>query len=280
METGSKYLAKYLKYKTKYQSLKHIHLQQGGDKHTKYIGLNILKLSFVGKSYYSFFKKTLKPYNYIKNQDGFNLSFCSIDKNKQLYCVRFLGHVAAYFNEDIIPGNYSNISRQFIEKKLDRQIKFGKNFFWNCWTDTLLDNTVFFVGSYKNGKIFIDKKIKPYIISNEKAFTNINEGLLKYNDIRVVNINNEIYCYDGLITSIYGIKIIDNAIHIPINMDNDVYKKYFFYFKKKICSKCDNVNSSDDISNSDSLSTSTSMNDEKCFYKIIQYIHLYLELNF
>ena len=201
--------------------------------------LNILN---VGKFYYNFFNKNLKKYFYLKDQDGFNMSCCKLDNNYELYCVRYLGTVPAYFGEEVIPGNFSQFSYNYIKKKIgERNIKIGKNFFWNNWNN-LLDNSIFFVASYKNNTFQINKNIKPYIISNKFAYTNINENTLKYNDIRLFKIKNNIYCYDGLITSIYQIKIINNQIYIPINMDDEIYKTEFFYFKNKICSKSEDSN--------------------------------------
>ena len=199
-------------------------------------------------TYYDFFEKTLKKYNYIRNQYGFNMSMCKLDNNMELYCVRYLGTIPAYFDEEIIPGNYSNTSKKFIKAKTDANIKFGKNFFWNSWTETLLDNTIFFVGSYKNKKLIVNYNIKPYIISNKHALTNINEGTLKYNDVRLCNLNNKIYCYDGLITSIYEVKVIENTIYVPLFMDEPIYESHHFYFKNKLCNtnKLCNINTNDE----------------------------------
>ena len=197
----------------------------------------------VGKFYYKFFNNKLKKYHFMRNQDGFNISSCKLDDKMELYCVRYLGTIPAYFDEEVIPGNFSLQSKEYIKEKLgNKKIKFGKNFFWNSWTETLLDNTIFFVGSYTNNSLIINEKIEPYIISNKFAFTNINEGTIKYNDVRLFNIDDNIYCYDGLITSIYQIKIINNKIYIPINLDDDVYKKNHFNFYNKLCIKCENQN--------------------------------------
>ena len=164
----------------------------------------------VGKYYYDFFEKNLKKYNYIRKQDGFNMACCKLDDDNELYCLRYLGTIKAYFGEEIIPGNFSNIPINYSNKysnSNDRNIKIGKNFFWNNWKD-LIDNTIFFVGSFKNNILKINENIKPFVIHNKYALTNINEKTLKYTDVRLFKIKNDIYCYDGLITSIYQIKII------------------------------------------------------------------------
>ena len=59
------------------------------------------------------------------------------------------------------------------------------------------------------------------------------------NDFRVVNINGNIYCYDSVISAIFNVKIINNKIYIPLNLDDDIYEKEFFYFKKNLCSDID-----------------------------------------
>lgn len=253
------YQDKYLKYKYKYLTLKETinnnHLIGGSKNKIKKrkISRTIKEpfdIHFVGKSYYDFFKKTLKDYHYLKNQDGFNISACKLDDETELYCLRFLGTIPAYFGEEIIPGNFSNISKKFIENKLKLEekniykanMKYGKNFFWNSWNDTLIDNTIFFVGSYKNGKLIINTNIKPYVISNEKAFNKISEKILIMNDFRLININGKIYCYDSLISSILEIKIINNNIYIPLYLDDPIFEKNFFYFKKKLCSAIDTNN--------------------------------------
>lgn len=195
----------------------------------------------IGKFYYKFLTNKLKKYNFLRNQDGFNISCCKLDDNQELYCVRYLGSVAAYFDEEIIPGNFSYYSKKFIDgKPTTKKISYGKNFMWNSWNETLLDNTIFFVASYENNNFKINENIEPYVISNKTAYTSINTTIaLKYSDVRLFKINNDIYCYDGLISSIYQIKIINNKIYVPLNLDDDVYNTNYFYYNNKLCSTCD-----------------------------------------
>jgi hypothetical protein len=204
------------------------------------------KILFIN-SYLQFFDKKIKAYNYIKNQYGFNMSVCKLDDTSELYCIRYLGTIPAYFGEDIIPGNFSGYSKTYIQTKIDEEkkrnitnkfinsLKIGKNFFWNSWNSTLLDNSIFFVGSYNNGVIDVNYEIEPYVISNKFALTNINHDMLKYNDVRIIKIKKKNYCYDSLISSIYEIKIINNKIYIPLFMDEPIYTTEFFYFKNKLC---------------------------------------------
>ena len=194
----------------------------------------------VGGDYINFFKENLKPYYYIKNQDGFNISFCKINNKEELYCIRYLGPIEAYFGEPFIPGNYSK-NKNYIKKNIKKNIKYGTNFIWNSWTDKLFDNSIFFVGSFNNKKININTNIKPYVLSNEKALTNIKSSLFTYNDIRLFNNNNHIYCYDGMITSIYEIVIINNKIIISKNL-NDISKTEInLYFNNKICNESNKI---------------------------------------
>jgi hypothetical protein len=108
------------------------------------------------------------------------MSSCNFNENEQMYCERFLGTVPAYFGEKIIPGNFSGKSEKYLEsKKINKFTKIGKNYFWNNWNETLLDNAIFFIGSYDGEKFEVNEEIEPYVISNKYAFTNINENAIK-----------------------------------------------------------------------------------------------------
>ena len=202
--------------------------------------MSVKQYTYVGK-YYKKYLEELKPYYYIKNQSGFNMSVCPLSGNEELYCIRILGTLMAYFGEDIIPGNYSNEQSYIANKLKNTNIKRGKNFFWNSWNRDLIDNTIFFVGHYTNNKLILNEKIKPYVIHNRIALTNENEGMFKYADVRLINYKNNIYCYDGMMTSIYQIKIINNTIYISTDLGDPIFEKEYFYFKNKICSKCDEL---------------------------------------
>jgi hypothetical protein len=152
---------------------------------------------------------------------------------KKNYIVRYLGPIEAYFGEPFIPGNYSK-NKNYIKQNIKTNINYGINFIWNSWTDKLFDNSIFFVGNFNNNKININTNIKPYVLSNEKALTNIKSSIFTYNDIRLFNNNNHIYCYDGMITSIYEIVIINNKIFISKYL-NDLPKEIKLYFNNKIC---------------------------------------------
>ena len=242
---------KYIKYKTKYIDL-FINQKGSGQRYISSI-LKINHLIYPSIKYNQFFTDiNLKKYYHIKNQDGFNIASCKLNDTQEIYCIRYLGTIYAYFEDEIIPGNFSNLDINFIKTKISEEklkiTKIGKNFFWNSWNDNLIDNTIFFVGSYSDGKFNIDTKIEPFIIHNKIALTNLNEGKIKYNDIRLFNNNNKIYCYDSLITSIYEIGIINNKIQINFSFDKTKDNK--LYIKNKLCSKCDNTK-----------------DDENCFIK-------------
>ena len=186
----------------------------------------------VGEDYYSFFNKVLKPYNYIKNQDGFNMSSCNIDENNIMFCVRYLAPIQAYFDEPFIPGNYSE-NKSYCKKQYPN-VDYGENFFWNSWLSTLIDNTIFFTGTYKNNKIIINKDIEPLVIKDKRALTKI-EFNLKFTDIRLINLNNKVFCHDALISSIFEIKIINNKISAYFSLQEKDYFKYGLEFYNKIC---------------------------------------------
>lgn len=173
-----------------------------------------------GDKYHKFFRKTLKKYNYIKHQDGFNMSLLRLEKNKYLFCIRVLGIIPVYFGEEVIPGNNANLKFKLDIYRKDK-ISYGKNFFWNNWNRFLIDNSIFFVG-YLDDETFdfkIDKKIKPFVVSNYS----INIPNYFYSDIRLFKSRNKIFCYDGFISSI-----------IEISIKNDEIKGGFYLAEGKV----------------------------------------------
>lgn len=204
-------------------------------------------MNFIGENYHSFLNKNLKKYNYINNQDGFNMSFIPIDDKYYLFCIRLLGIIPAYFGEEIKPGNCCNtyIQTKLTKDKLET-IDFGNNFFWGSWTKNLIDNSIFFVGEIKkvNGKhkIIINEKIKPYVITNSPIFLNnkISETFF-YSDIRLFNYKKKILCYDGFVSGIYEIKISNNKIYTSFNITNeDFYKENILYHRTSLCNNIRN----------------------------------------
>ena len=170
-------------------------------------------ISTFGDKYHKFLGEMVKPYNYIRGQDGFNMGMIRIGENKYLFCVRVLGVIPAYFGEPIVPGNYSG-SEKYIREKLGKnvanKISFGKNFFWGEWNKSLIDNTIFFVG-YLDSKTLnfeIDTKIKPYAIMNYP----IKDLKYFYSDVRLFQFRDKIFCYDGYISGIYQITIENSQI--------------------------------------------------------------------
>lgn len=199
-------------------------------------------MNFIGENYHSFIKENTKKYEYIDNQDGFNMSFIEISNDEYLFCIRCLGTIPAYFGEEIIPGNYS-LNKDYIKKKIkDKEllslIDFGKNFFWGSWTSTLLDNTIFFVGKLEkqDKKIFFkpNRNIKPYVISNFPIFIkNKKSKDFFYSDVRLIKYDNKILCYDGFVSGIYEIVIKNNKIFTAFKFTNKI--TYLFYLKTNIC---------------------------------------------
>ena len=76
------------------------------------------------------FTKYLKPYYYVKNQNGFNVALCQLphQKNKFLCSLRMLGTIPAYFGEQVIPGNYSDMEH-LASIQNTNYISIGKHFF-------------------------------------------------------------------------------------------------------------------------------------------------------
>ena len=203
----------------------------------------------VGLSYHNFFYNNLEKYQYIKNQDGFNMSMVKIPKtNKFLFCTRLLGVIPAYFGKEIIPG-FTDENKAYLEKKLPaemfKKLAFGKNFFWGNWANnSTIDNVIFFVGSYKDGNLIIDENIKPLAFTNLPIFfEGRKSGQYVYTDIRLFSHENKMLCYDSYMTSIYEFKVHNNEILTSIKkVDNPLFKKYYFYFQHSFC---DNIKEDD-----------------------------------
>lgn len=209
--------------------------------------MNLQSFIYVGDFYKKFLETKMKSYNYIKGQDGFNMAMCRIKKNKCLFSIRILSPIESYFGEEIIPGNYSNMSLEYIQQLLKKRkeedpkyntdVKIGKNFMWNNWMNVLIDNTIFFVGKIENDSIIIDKKIMPVVIYNKKISTKEeHKKNFMYSDVRIFKKNKTIYIYDGMISSIYTVEIKNNNIHLSYN--NTFGKK--MYSKNLLCSVNEN----------------------------------------
>lgn len=209
--------------------------------------MNLQSFIYAGDFYKKFLETRMKSYNYIKGQDGFNMAICRIKKNKCLFSIRILSPIESYFGEEIIPGNYSNMSLEYIQQLLKKRkeedpkyntdVKIGKNFMWNNWMNILIDNTIFFVGKIENDSIIIDKKIMPVVIYNRKITTKEeHKKNFMYSDVRIFKKNKTIYIYDGMISSIYTVEIKNNNIYLSNN--NTFGKK--MYSKNLLCSVNEN----------------------------------------
>lgn len=196
----------------------------------------------VGECYHSFLYDNLEKYQYIKDQDGFNMSFVKIpNSDKFLFYIRMLGVIPAYFGKEIIPG-FTDENKTYLENTLDpkmfKKLKFGKNFFWGNWgNNSTIDNIIFFVGWYKDGNIIIDKKIKPLAYTNLPVFIDGRKsGQYVFTDIRMFRHGGKIICYDSYITSMYEIKIHQNEIlTLMRKVNNPLFNKYRFYFHHSFC---------------------------------------------
>lgn len=210
-----------------------------------------MSIIHIGHIYQKFLETNLKPYNVIKNNDGFNLSMISlsgIDKHTDsdfLVHVRYNGVLPAYFGEEVIPGNYSS-SESYIKNKLNKanqsainKIKFGKNFIWNNWgeTSTPIDNLVLFVASIKNKQFKVIENIKPIAYTNIPVYIKDKLAQHKYADVRLFRIDNKIFMYDGSISGIFEILLLDNQLHCSIKMDTSdpFYKQHRLYYNRNFC---------------------------------------------
>lgn len=174
-----------------------------------------------GPDYNKFLKQKTKKNQYIDKNDGFNMSMVNISGTSYLFALRILGTQNAYKGYKIVPGNFSG-KKEAICKKVGEficsRIDFGNNFFWGDWNADFNDNTILFVGKldHKTLTITPNTKIKPHIFSNIKL-----DGLpYKYSDVRLFNANGKLYCYDGYITSIYQIDVMNTGIKVQKVYDN------------------------------------------------------------
>ena len=167
-------------------------------------------LDYVGNSYISFLRKSCKPYHVLPTSVGFNLSMVDLDPdaNRYLFCVRMLGTVPAFFGEEVVPGNFSGME-DFIPSKNHHpstsDVAVGKNFVWNNWDDTLIDSTVFFVGTYaRETGIVVDKTVRPAVVS-AKAISSVHKTT--HGDVRLARSGKTVYAYDAYLTSLYTVHV-------------------------------------------------------------------------
>lgn len=187
-------------------------------------------------NYSKYLANNLPKYNFIENYDGFNLSFIQLDDKSYLFCVRCIALIPAFFGEELIPGNYSNKEDFILTKKIEN-VKFGKNFIWNNWTEDYLDNIILFVGQIKNMHIIPNKDIKPIAYQNIPIFYKGQKTNFKYSDIRLFKSNNKILMYDGFVSAIHEIAVVNKKIYTSIifKKNDNFYKQYKFYFNRRFC---------------------------------------------
>ena len=189
-------------------------------------------LHYLSSSYREHLERLLKPYQFIRLQDGFNPSITPIPfyVDHYLVSVRVLGYPAAFFGEKIVPGNYSNRYT-----KIDEKI--GVNFFWNNWLENLIDNTILFVLAIQDKKFVFDTSVQPLVI-NRKVI--VRSCLMFYNDIRLCTLNNSIFMYDGLISEVYSVTI-KNVNGKGIILYNNVDQYYQDYMTSSVLAKKNDV---------------------------------------
>lgn len=186
------------------------------------------------------FLKKLKKYNYIDNNYGFNISILKIKDNLFIFVLRMMGTIRAFFNDEVIPGNFSNYDNHkninwIYKTGIENKIKsIGKNFIWNNWYKNIIDNSIFFVGNIDlNGKIQVFENYGYQIIFNEQLSLskNLNTTI---GDIRLFKHNNKFYYYDSYISRLVEIYFINNKLNIKFN------DKYYSNFN--ICKSGDYIN--------------------------------------
>lgn len=159
-------------------------------------------MQFYYPEFRAFFEAKLQPHQFIKKNDGFNMSMLRNPLNDQqlLVAVRFLGTPSAYFGEEVIPGNFSN---QYVAPQVVDKI--GKNFFWNRWLDQLIDNTIIFMTDLQFNPI---ESYQPLVIC---LTTIINGCSYTYSDIRLIASDNKIFLHNGNVSEIYQVKLDSNG---------------------------------------------------------------------
>lgn len=142
---------------------------------------------------------------------AFNTSIAKIDNNNYIYAVRYS------WSPDIlklVPGN---------DEKCEKTFEIGINYWWNHWNSVIrkFDNfTLFFIGNYEKNNI---KPLK--IISSVKYKHNILKEIgknefsnsIQDNDLRIINMNNQIYLHDSDLKNIYICKLIDENNYLEIS---------------------------------------------------------------
>jgi len=167
-------------------------------------------LDYVGEGYISFLRQTCKPYQVLPSCEGFNLSMVELDASRFLFCVRMLGTVPAFFGEEVVPGNFSSRGEFMAARGFQMEVPVGKNFVWNNWGETLIDNTVFFVGTFTSGSgIVVDKAVQPAVLSSS-AISSVHKTT--HGDVRLARCGGTIYAYDAYLTSMYTVHVTKDRV--------------------------------------------------------------------
>ena len=187
-----------------------------------------MKIYPISEYYKSYLYEKLDRISYPFENNGFNLSFISIDE-QELFVFRNIFTYKSLMDKKIIPGIPSkNYTENFFNKD-----NISNNFFWN-WTHYYESNILFVGKLNKDGKIIINKKIKPVSMINPTIEYKLPEVLkkippyfhsFKRQDFRLVNINNKIYMIDSMSNMLTEISIENNIIVFA----NSYYKEICQY---------------------------------------------------
>ncbi|AAG02726.1 hypothetical protein AMV020 [Betaentomopoxvirus amoorei] len=167
--------------------------------------MNINKCIELGSYFHKFLRQQLPHYIIPYTNSGFNFSFCNIDNDNYMCCVRYRTDIKVLFGKNIIPGDYKN----------------GKNFVWGRWNDPrFVDATCIFICKWDNNKLIFDENIKPTFIWSQpickpKKCMLLSTPLLS--DFRIFKNKNKIFMIDGNVSIIREINIDKKNNKITIN---------------------------------------------------------------
>jgi hypothetical protein len=180
--------------------------------------------------HHEFFKNNVKPYYFVKDTDGFNLSMLKYRDNLYICCVRMAALVPAFFGEPLEPGSCSG-QELYMKQRVDiSTIKIGKNFIWNNWISFHIDSTVFFVVRLVGGNFMVAEEIEPACIQNVPITYKGEKTNFSYSDVRFFRNSTQMFMYDGYISTIYEIQINDNKIESLLfgNVSSNMFVKKNF----------------------------------------------------
>lgn len=170
--------------------------------------------AIIPKLYKEYLTRMLPQYIYPRGQNGFNMALLLDSQNSRLIVtVRFLNVPCAITGEcEVVPGNYSETGLKSIMRSI------GKNFIWGRWTETLVDTTIFFAATLREGELVPDESVAPQYIHTQQVKLNEPPAGVAFQigDIRMFSslgkslADSHNYIYDGFVSFIKDFDIIEN----------------------------------------------------------------------